>query len=66
MSRFHKPGDEKRMLVMLEPDQYQGWLEGALVNDPDVYRPYPAGHLIAMPDPMPPRGKAKDVQTSLI
>ncbi len=66
MSRFHKPGDEKRMLVLLEPHQYQGWLEGALVNDAEVYKPYPADRLTASPDPMPPRGKAKDPQAALI
>lgn len=65
MSRFHKPGDEKRMLVMLEPEQYRGWLEGALVNDASVYQPYPADRLVAMADPLPPRGKTKDAQGSL-
>ncbi len=65
MRRFHKPGDEKRMLVLLEPEQYQGWLEGALVNDPAVYQPYPSERLVAAADPLPPRGKTKDVQASL-
>lgn len=55
MQRFHKPGDEKRMLVLLEPDQYRGWLEGALVNDPAVYRPWPAERLVARAAPLPPR-----------
>lgn len=66
MSRFHKPGDEKRMLVLLEPPQYQGWLEGALVNDADVYKPYPAEQLVAIADPMPPRTKAGNAQASLV
>ncbi len=66
MDRFHKPGDEKRMLVLLEPQQYQGWLEGALVNDTAVYHPYPAEKLVAVADPLPPRGKAREVQASLI
>jgi len=57
MQRFHKPGDEKRMLVLLDPDQYRGWLEGALVNDPAVYQPYEAERLVAVADPLPPRGK---------
>jgi len=65
MNQFHKPGEEKRMLVMLEPHQYQGWLEGALVNDEQVYRPYPAERLVAVADPLPPRSKMKDVQPSL-
>lgn len=66
MSRFHKPGDEKRMLVLLDPDQYQGWLDGALVNDPAVYTPYPADKLVAIADPLPPRSKSNNVQSSLI
>ena len=57
MQRFHKPEDEKRMLVLLDPAQYQGWLEGALVSDPAVYRPWDADRLIAFADPLPPRGK---------
>jgi putative SOS response-associated peptidase YedK len=62
MKRFHKPGDEKRMLVILHPEQYQGWLEGALVNSEEVYRPYPAEQLVAVPDPLAPRTKTKDVK----
>lgn len=65
MVQFHKPGDEKRMLVLLEPAQYQGWLEGALVNDHAVYQPYPAERLVACPDQLPPRGKSNDGQASL-
>lgn len=66
MSRFHKPGDEKRMLVLLDPEQYQPWLEGALVNDARVYQPYPAEKLVTEAAPLPPRTKAKEAQTSLI
>lgn len=66
MNRFHTPGEEKRMVVLLEPGQYQGWLEGALVNDAEVYRPYPAERLVAVADPLPPRAaKAKAVQPTL-
>ncbi|MDB5959461.1 MAG: putative response-associated peptidase [Massilia sp.] len=57
MQRFHRPQDEKRMLVLLDPAQYQGWLEGALVNDPAVYLPYDAERLVAAAAPLPPRGK---------
>ena len=66
MRRFHKPGDEKRMLVLLDPPQYQGWLEGALVNDAAIYTPYPAEQLVAVADPMPPRAKASAAQAWLV
>jgi putative SOS response-associated peptidase YedK len=62
MRRFHKPGDEKRMLVILQPEQYRGWLEGDLVNAEEVYRPYPAEQLVAVPYPLPPRPKTKGVE----
>ena len=26
MQQFHKPADEKRMVVVLPPEKYQGWL----------------------------------------
>ena len=61
MNRFHKPGDEKRMLVLLEPAQYRDWLEGDLGGDADAYRPFPADQLVAAADPLPPRTKAKSV-----
>ncbi|PMQ16930.1 hypothetical protein JaAD80_07965 [Janthinobacterium sp. AD80] len=59
MKRFHKPDDEKRMVMILDPDQYQGWLNGSLVSEEDVYRQYPAELLVAQPDPLPPRTRAK-------
>ena len=55
MQRFHKPDDEKRMVMILDPGQYQGWLDGSLATEADVYRQYPAELLVAQPDPLPPR-----------
>ncbi|MBB5610449.1 MULTISPECIES: SOS response-associated peptidase [unclassified Janthinobacterium] len=59
MQRFHKPEDEKRMVMILDPGQYQGWLDGSLMTEEDAYRQYPADLLIAQPDPMQPRSRAK-------
>lgn len=59
MQRFHKPDDEKRMVMILDPDQYEGWLDGSLMTEQDVYRQYPADLLVAQPDPLPPRTRAK-------
>jgi putative SOS response-associated peptidase YedK len=59
MQRFHKPDDEKRMVMILDPHQYQGWLDGSLVSEEDVYRQYPTDLLVAQPDPLPPRSRAK-------
>jgi len=59
MHRFHKPGDEKRMLVLLEPAQHRGWLEGELLNEAAVYRPFPADQLVAAADPPWPEARAR-------
>ena len=45
--------------MILDSDQYQGWLNGSLATEEDVYRQYPAELLIAQPDPMQPRSRAK-------
>lgn len=58
MQRFHKPDDEKRMVMILDPGQYKGWLDGSLVSEEDVYRQYPVEMLIAQPHPMQPRSRA--------
>ncbi len=64
MQRFHQPGEEKRMVMILDPLQYDGWLEGSLAAEPEVYQPYPAEQLKAEADPAPPRAKAKDRQAA--
>lgn len=64
MNRFHKPGEEKRMVMILDPLQYDGWLEGTLAAEPEVYQPYPAEQLKAEADPTPPRARAKDKQAA--
>ena len=53
MQRFHKPDDEKRMVMILDPDQYHGWLDGSLVSEEDLFQQYPADRLMAAPDPLP-------------
>jgi putative SOS response-associated peptidase YedK len=46
MSQFHKPTDEKRMLVILSPQRYQDWLQPD-EDTQDFLRPYPAEQLTA-------------------
>ena len=60
MERFHKPGDEKRMIVILHPNQYATWLSGELVSAPDQFEQYPADQLVAHPLIQPP-GKQLDI-----
>ena len=63
MRRFHKPDQEKRMVVILDPQHYHAWLSGGLPDFHEVYRAYPAEELMAQPDPLPPRGQAKRAST---
>ncbi len=47
MKRFHSPEDEKRMLVLLEPSQYEEWLHAAEDRITSFFQPYPADKLTA-------------------
>jgi putative SOS response-associated peptidase YedK len=53
LSRFHRPGDEKRALVPLAPDQWDAWLH---CRDPEQARRMlvlpDAGQLAAGPEPL--------------
>lgn len=39
---LHKPQDEKRMVVILDPDSYETWLTGAINDVKPLMRQYPA------------------------
>ncbi|WP_321896071.1 SOS response-associated peptidase [Paraburkholderia heleia] len=56
MNRFHKPGDEKRSVVIVPPDEYSNWLAA---RSPDEARSFlnlfPASAMHAEPKPAPPR-----------
>ncbi len=60
MQRFHKPGDEKRSLVILPPEHYDDWL-----SDPQqefaraLLTLYPALNMWAEPAPLQRVSKAK-------
>ena len=47
MQQFHKPGDEKRMVVILAPQHYQAWLTAAPAAAPDFLQAWPAERLRA-------------------
>jgi putative SOS response-associated peptidase YedK len=54
MRRFHRPEDEKRMVVVLDPADYQAWLTCSVEQARGFLRPW-AGPLLAAPLPLPPR-----------
>ena len=49
MRRFHKPGDEKRMVIILHPEQYDAWLSCSAEDAPRFFTQYPAERLAAKP-----------------
>ncbi len=42
MRQYHKPGEEKRMVVVLPPDSYQDWLMAPVEQSMAFMRPCPA------------------------
>jgi putative SOS response-associated peptidase YedK len=55
MRRFHKPDDEKRMVVALAPEDFDGWLDAPSATMAAWMRACPAEWLVAEPAPLPPR-----------
>jgi putative SOS response-associated peptidase YedK len=53
MCQFHKPTDEKRMVVVLSEDQYQPWLEASAENSMSFMRATPSDYLAVVPSAFP-------------
>jgi putative SOS response-associated peptidase YedK len=51
MRRMHKPGHEKRMLALLDPAEYEEWLEGPPGGAFELIRACPPERLTAEPAP---------------
>ena len=51
MNQFHKPADEKRMVVILPTDAYADWLTSSIAQAMDFMRSYPADALEAAAAP---------------
>ena len=47
MRMFHKPTDEKRMMVILPTNRYQDWLQAPAEHSMEFLRPFPADALHA-------------------
>lgn len=57
MRNMHKPDDEKRMIVILNPDSYDAWLKASPDESRDFLRQYPAEKLIAEARPTKKKGE---------
>jgi hypothetical protein len=52
MKRFHRPGEEKRMVVILDEAEFSAWLEAPQDRMRSFMRCFPADLLEAEPDPL--------------
>ena len=50
-NRLHRPGEEKRMVAILDETDYDAWLEAPLTRVKEFLKPYPADRLDAEPAP---------------
>ncbi|WP_322009207.1 SOS response-associated peptidase family protein [Paraburkholderia sp. J12] len=56
MNRFHKPGDEKRSVVIVPPAEYGSWLASRTTGEARSFlNLFPADKMHAGPFPAPPR-----------
>lgn len=53
LGRMHRPGDEKRMLVVLPPDQWAHWLAATTEQALALLQRTPPGLLVGAPAPRP-------------
>jgi putative SOS response-associated peptidase YedK len=64
MQRFHKPGDEKRMVLVIEPKDYGRWLSCPVEEAPSFFAQW-QGRLDAVEAPLPPRApRSSSVRTA--
>ncbi|GJH30763.1 SOS response-associated peptidase family protein [Caballeronia novacaledonica] len=63
MKRFHKPGAEKRSVVIIPPTEYEDWLSCKSTDEARSFlQLYPADAMHAEPFPLPPREPAQPKQ----
>ena len=53
MRQYHKPEDEKRMVVILQEGEYDAWLRASADGSRDFLRQYPAEKLLAQQPQQP-------------
>ena len=65
MKRFHRPGSEKRSVVIVPAAEHQAWLTSRSTDEAYSFlQLFPAEAMHAEPYPLPPRtGKRKDAAT---
>ena len=67
MKRFHKPGDEKRSVVIVAPDGYEDWLNCHSTDEARSFlRLFPAAAMSAEASPLPPRKRMAAPATGIL
>lgn len=61
-SRMHKPSDEKRMVIILDPAHYDRWLTCTPGEAKTFFKQWP-GPLEAFPEPRAPRKRGLDARS---
>ncbi len=62
LKNYHRPEDEKRIVVILPDDAYSAWLDAPVSESMDFIQHYPHDQLVATP--VPP--KQKDAEPTLL
>ena len=52
MNQMHKPGDEKRMVVILEEGRFEEWLTAPVSQCSTLIKAYPAACLSSQAEPV--------------
>jgi hypothetical protein len=66
MRRFHKPGDEKRSVMIVRPGDYDDWLSARSTDEARSFlNLFPAEEMKAEAYPLPPRKPRDAAQPSL-
>ena len=55
MNHFHRPGDEKRMVVIVEPNDYLNWLNATTAEATRFLKAFPADLMISNPASLTPK-----------
>ena len=55
MNHFHRPGDEKRMVVIVQPNDYLNWLNATTAEATRFFKAFPAALMVSNPAPLAPK-----------
>ena len=69
MNHFHRPGDEKRMVVIVEPNDYVNWLNATTPEATSFFKAFPPDLMVSNPAPLAPKAsrvkpKAKSAENA--